>query len=220
MHNAVVRAPRPRRPSEEAPARLPTRGPHDAPRAQAGAEGPNFNTETERERAIKAQSERRFLIDLRRGKGQPSVQLQRGSPAPSRWLSALPSFDASVHRPEVVSGVQGHAARRKAVDRATTETEEAEGNKTYLRLPRERASERAGAQTHAAPDELQQLVFGRSGGNANDEVVQIVKNETLIALIRRNAGVVLDACMPAGRVQRQATSSSHARVASARKDDL
>ena len=64
---------------------------------------------------------------------------------------------------------------------------------------RGRASERAGAQTHAAPDELQQLVFGRSGGNANDEVVQIVKNETLIALIRRNAGVVLDACMPAGR---------------------
>ena len=92
---------------------------------------------------------------------------------------------------------------------------------TYgCRARRERASERAGAQTHAAPDELQQLVFGRSGGNANDEVVQIVKNETLIALIRRNAGVVLDACMPAGRVQRQATSSSHARVASARKDDL
>ena len=59
--------------------------------------------------------------------------------------------------------------------------------------------ERVWAQTQAAPDELQQLVFGRSGGNANDEVVQIVKNETLIALIRRNAGVVLDACMPAGR---------------------
>ena len=72
-----------------------------------------------------------------------------------------------------------------------------------------------------SPDELQQLVFGRSGGgDANDELVQIVKNETLIALIRRNAGVVPDACMPAGRVQRQATSSSHARVASARKDDL
>ena len=47
------------------------------------------------------------------------------------------------------------------------------------------------------PDELQQLVFGRSGGDASDEVVQIVKNETLIALIRRNADVVLDACMPA-----------------------
>ena len=157
MHYAVVRAPRPRRPSEEVPARLPTRGPHDAPRAQAGAEGPDFNTEGER--AIKAQSERRFLIDLRKGKGQPSVQMQRGSPAPSRWLSALPSTRRSfspstVHRPEVVSGVQGHAARRKAVDRATTETEEAEGNKTYLRR------ERAGAQTHAAPDELQQLVFG------------------------------------------------------------
>ena len=132
MHNAVVRAPRPRRSSEEVPARLPTRGPHDAPRAQAGAEGPDFNTEGER--AIKAQSERRFLIDLRKGKGQPSVQMLH-------LVGSLPSLDASVprsfppstvHRPEVVSGVQGHAARRltrAGEQQLKLKTKEARGNR-------------------------------------------------------------------------------------------
>ena len=128
-----------------------------------------------------------------------------GSPSPD--ATSVPSvvLPSSVQRWFPVSKDTLHEGLRGR-GRATTETKEAKGNRRGGGCWRARA---ASSSSNSRRASCSNWFVGRSG--AANKVAQIGKNETLMALIRRNASVVFAARMP------RATTSNFIIAAGARR---